>query len=539
MSTPVSIEPPPKAHLRTDSEQERDLQAKLQRMIHLQYQEQQLSEREGDVGGVVAQNTMGMGMPKRTIQSDHLPLMSLKDMVDDDDDDDDNAMITNKIITPKNGFPSSSPAQSGVGRGTLYFPSTYQSGALSGNAPPQGAPQQQQHQHQQQQFEMNNPPQQIYTGYGAVGPEQHDHEFRYGNPDYHDPYDDDRKNRQSSENNKSVCERMCCLYRPLVNYLNQEHLHRSFCYGAIDGMLTGSGIVSAFWALKVLTVQSKWEIRLAVVAFTTAACVADSLCMAMGHIWTSFVVSSGQAQERSRERQLLNGHKADAKAKLVDMLLARGMLKIDAMSLADTLEGYPDLFVSALVGDSLLAGSEDDDENSVGGGGNYLPSTSSVGNSFAAGFGSWKFPSYGQFNEMDHDPDAGNVNMVVKESQREGFFMMVGFVCFSIVPSLLWLFLPLWITPPAASASAHAATAAQAGGQAISLPSVIISIMAVIMWFLGVWKSRFLDSNWIMFGIETVVVLLLCVMSAYGVGLSLSYLLGEGLDGVILTNMQQ
>jgi hypothetical protein len=209
------------------------------------------------------------------------------------------------------------------------------------------------------------------------------------------------------------------------------------------------------------------------------------------------------------------------------------------MSLADTLEGYPDLFVSALVGDSLLAGSEDDDdENSVGGGGNYtMPSTSSVGNSFAAGFGSWKFPSYGQFNELDHDPDAANVNMVVRESQREGFFMVVGFVSFAIVPSLLWLFLPLWITPPAASA--HAATASQAGGQTISLPSVIISIMAVIMWFLGVWKSRFLDSNWIMFGIETVVVLLLCVMSAYGVGLSLSYILGEGLEGVILTNMQQ
>ena len=40
MSTPVSVDPPPMAHLRTDSEQERNLQEKLKLMIQMQYAEQ-------------------------------------------------------------------------------------------------------------------------------------------------------------------------------------------------------------------------------------------------------------------------------------------------------------------------------------------------------------------------------------------------------------------------------------------------------------------------------------------------------------------
>jgi len=85
--------------------------------------------------------------------------------------------------------------------------------------------------------------------------------------------------------------------------------------------------------------------------------------VAIGHIWTSFVVSSNHAADRAEERNLLENHTGDAKAKLIEMLLARGVLKIDAMSLADTLEGYPDLFVNALVGDSLCAGPEEADAN--------------------------------------------------------------------------------------------------------------------------------------------------------------------------------
>jgi hypothetical protein len=497
MSTP---EPLPRAHSRTDSEQGRDLTTKLQRMINLQYEEQHLSEREVGLeeSKEVDPPPGTIGLPRRTATE----LMDLNAMVDEDEDN----LLANKAAnhwpSEAQGLPAPSP-QPGVGRGTLYFPSTYQS---SNNRQPSPS---------------DAPPQQIYTGYGAV-PEQH-HEFHYGNPDYHDPYSDElRDDMNKPRPVHNFCVKICCLYTPIVNYIRQKNVHRSFCYGAIDGILTGSGIISAFCALHVLTPHTIWEVRLAVVAFTAAACVADAVCMAIGHVWTSYVVSSGHAHERARERKLLDQNKGDAKAKLVDMLLARGMLKIDAMSLADTLEGYPDLFVSALVGDSLLAGSEGAEDETDDG----MAHPPAGGGSFG-GF-SWKFPSYGQFNEMDHEPEAGNVSMVVKESQMEGFFMMAGFATFAVIPSLLWLYL---------GESAESRTPVKgAPAQTISLASLIVSISAIIIWFLGVWKSRFLDSNWVICGIENVIVLLACVISAYGVGLALSYALG-GLDGVTLTNV--
>lgn len=381
--------------------------------------------------------------------------------------------------------------QSGVGMGTLFFSDDYQSRGT-----------------------------QVLPAYGAI-PEQQ-HEFHYGNPDYN--YPDGEPNSRLGACKVSFCEKICCLYRPIVNLLQQEQVRRSFCYGAIDGMLTGSGIASAFCALGVLNVHTKWDIRLAVVAFSAAACFADSLCMAIGHIWTSYVVSSGHAAEREMERELLDDSKGDAKAKLVDMLVARGVLKIDAMSLADTLEGYPDLFVNALVGDSLCAGPDEGEEEQYG----VAPPPRTL-NSMSA-FGSRKFPSYGQFNEIEHDPEQANVKMVVMESQKEGIFMMIGFATFSVIPSLLWLYLPLVIQPVPHTA---------ADREAISPLSMIITITATIMWCLGIWKSYILDSNGIMFGIETVIVLLICIVSAYGVGLllaySLGYCLGDSLELLALS----
>ena len=316
--------------------------------------------------------------------------------------------------------------------------------------------------------------------------QQQYHEFHYENPDYHDPFDknslkdddgdgdDYIKRRQSRRQQESYCAKICCLYRPIINILRQDNLHRSFCYGAIDGLLTGSGIVSAFWGLGILTVRTEYEIRLGVVALAAAACVADSLCMAMGHVWTTYVVTSHHAEERSHERELLEQNKADAKGKLVDMLLARGMLKIDAMSLADTLEGYPDLFVSALVGDSLLSASDDiliDEDQSndgqmyhieapIGGGGGgggmvgneQLPNDPRESDGYGS-FGSWKFPSYGQLNSGHFDSELGQAQAACRESQKEGIFMMLGFATFAIIPSLLWLFMPMWIPEPALSSS--------------------------------------------------------------------------------------
>jgi hypothetical protein len=326
-------------------------------------------------------------------------------------------------------------------------------------------------------------------------------------------------------------------------------------------LLTGSGIVSAFWGLGILTVRTEYEIRLGVVALSAAACVADSLCMAMGHVWTTYVVTSHHAEERSHERELLEQNKADAKGKLVDMLLARGMLKIDAMSLADTLEGYPDLFVSALVGDSLLSASDDtliDEDQSndghmyhmeapVGGagiGGEQLPNDPRESDGYGS-FGSWKFPSYNQLNSGHFDSELGQAQAACRESQKEGVFMMLGFATFAVIPSLLWLCMPMWIPEPTLLSSSslssstpkanqlHASLASTSSAesslqhhssQLVSVPTLIMMILSTLIWFLGVWKSHFVvDSNWVVFGMETIAVLLVCVFSAYGVAMFFVY----------------
>jgi hypothetical protein len=320
--------------------------------------------------------------------------------------------------------------------------------------------------------------------------------------------------------------------------------------------LTGSGIVSAFWGLGALSVQTPWEVRLAVMSLAVAACVADSLCMALGHVWTTYVVTSNHAEERSQVRYLLETNKSQAKGKLVDMLLARGMLKIDAMSLADTLEGYPDLLISALVGDSLLAGADEgaEDEQTEDwvrhGHGDQIdtpvspqnqqhwtndPTLTTGGGPFGS-FGSWKLPSYGQFHLEHFDSESGHAQAMLRQSQLEGLFMMVGFSIFAVLPSLLWLFLPLWFQgPPGSSIDAKGmistpapstTTVTTTGSPIVALPNLIIFILSAVVWCLGVWKSHFVDSNWVIFGMETIAVLLVCVFAAYWVAMLIALCLG-------------
>ena len=551
MATPVSIEAPVASRIRTDSEQERDLQRRMQDMIDLQNQQQHISERRS-LG--IQEESKQPG--PTTISPRQQKSLSVSKLIETDsktiaNGSEEEPLVAKDSNTPynsvRNDLSDSTPLnQQGVGKGTLYFSNTYQStfsghngpespyntylpkpplpggkgGELLQQSPSVGPP-------SAQQPQQLNPNLGYDTGYGSVGhPAQQEHEWYYGNPDYRDSM----ATRSRASQDRSFIANFCCILQPLINVLSMQHLQRSFCYGAIDGMLTGSGIVSAFCGLQVLTISSPYNTRLAVVAFSAAACIADSLCMAIGHIWTCFVVSSGHAAERARERHLLDLNKADAKGKLVDMLLAKGMLKIDAMSLADTLEGYPDLFVSTLVGDSLLAGGDEDNDAEEAG--SPVPEGASriVGGGSGGGgaFGSWKFPSYGQFNEMEHDPEAGVVNVVMRESQMEGLFMMISFAVFATIPSLLWLILPDILLDRHAESTASQHPTQSSNGQTISLPSLVVSITAIIMWCLGVWKSQFMDSNWIIFGIETVVVLLICVMSAYGVGAALSSALLSG-----------
>ena len=127
--------------------------------------------------------------------------------------------------------------------------------------------------------------------------------------------------------------------------------------------------------------------------------------------------------------------------------------------------------------------------------------------------------------------------MVLRESQMEGLFMMLGFATFALIPSLLWLWLPEAIENPDAAQGSGSVHMAQSNGRdTISVGSLVVSISGIMVWFLGVWKSRFLDSHWVMSGVENVVVLLACVLSAYALGAILSHVFG-GADGLTLTKI--
>ena len=423
-------------------------------------------------------------------------------------------------------------------------------------------------QQQQQQQQQQREPPSFYPPNQAT---MHDYDFT----------EDDHPSTQQHPSNSppsNILGTCCsCIWKVLyillcccsTDAVEEQALHRSFCFGAIDGMLTGSGIVAAFVGMSVLAPTSTLCIRSFVVAFSACACIADSICMALGHVWTTHVLVTASSRERAEQRKNMETNLVTSKGKLVDILLERGMLKIDAMSLVDTLEGYPDLFVSALIGDPLIAGgvghnnqnnnnlttsdhgsSTYDPSGRTGGWPIRFLSGGSPGHSFLAGRGSdnnhnnsngsflvWKFPSYGQhINDLDQeiDPEAALVGSAMTESRREGLFMMVGFSMFAILPSLIYLVIPMMIHPrkqllvddnSSSLSSLSTVTIADSdhivSDGATSATSMVITTAAAIMWCLGVWKSRFLDSNWMLFGIETVVVLLICMGAAFGAGVLL------------------
>lgn len=571
MATPVSVESP---RVRTKSEQERELQANIQRMINLQCQEQRISNpgtgRHEASSAFDSSGDGGLALSKRQSKKTHTDLQGLANF---DDGDISTKPVYNSVRGLDIGIVHSHQ-QEDVGKGTIDFSgmlqdSEYGMGVAASNTSSIREDSDQQGQLQQDNRNDKDPqqsttlgsqqerliasplPQQLYSGYGSV--QDQNHEFHYGNPDHHnidgqDYYYDEYGGYPQGDESLNWCSRLfACIYQPIAQLLSQENLHRSFCYGAIDGLLTGSGIASAFWGLGLLSIRTKVEIRLAVVVFTVAACAADALCMAMGHMWTTYIVTSNHAWERAHERQLLEQDKADSKGRLVDMLLARGMLKIDAMSLADTLEGYPDLFVSALIGDSLLSSgvqdsllddqTDDEYQQQQHSPGYSDPATDfDGGGAFLGSFGSWRIPvHYDSDRDIHRNLEENHVQVVCHESRKEGVFMMLGFASFSVLPSLLWLILPLWFdtsepipTNQSALSRAPMSSSAYSGaddGESVNVPSLIILILSSVVWCLGVWKSQFVDSNWVVFGLETVAVLLVCISSAYCIAAILAHCL--------------
>jgi VIT family len=345
-----------------------------------------------------------------------------------------------------------------VGRGQLIFSNSY---------------------YQQQNMQLHPPNVENprpYEGYNTI--ESHDETLE----DDHHAFVDYYMNDTAAMAKEPCC---CCLWDPFVNalqnLLHADHLHRSFCDAAIDGMLTGAGLVAALagFGFFPLAAPPPW-----VVAVCFTACVADALCMALGHVWTTHAIASQDAKERRDERMAFARNRNASKAKLVDLLLARGMLKIDAVSIADTLEGYPDIFVGALVGDSVVLSPPDDvtgypNSPQYNNGHNTTHTITNYNRTLAD---SYRF--YGQFNEWDHDPDAAHVAAAVAESRTEGVVMCLAFSLFGSVPAALYYFVSCWAS----------------NTQAVSARSAAMTLTSIVMWMLGMWKRYVLnlESLWLL-----------------------------------------
>jgi hypothetical protein len=303
--------------------------------------------------------------------------------------------------------------------------------------------------------------------------------------------------------------------------------HRSFCYGAMDGLLTGSGLLATLGGMGVLQAldatsaahaATPW--RVWVLVLTMATCGADAVCMAMGHAWTSRNVAAAHARERQEAKTHLMQARADAKGHLVDVLLNKGLLKIDAISMADILEGYPDLFVSVLTGDAWAAVEPDTT-------GNLLHNRSALERRL----------------EAMNDPEAYAIHQADREARKESLGMMFGFALLALVPSLVYGCLP---DPPVSAADSNHAlylqtsdahgrflsslypadtsssTADASSTMLVNPNTLVVLVTTMVMGCLGIWKSTFVDGNWLMFAIEAIVVLWVCMALAYALGLGLN-----------------
>ena len=443
-------EPPP-----TDEE----MKSKVQHMINLQYEAQRQA---------YPPNSVPVGDPSPVPPAGGFASKQAADMP--------NISKPTAAVAPKGrsimnvpyenyaapGFAQEAANTEGVGQGHMYFPSEF----------PKQPPQERQPMLPIGDVATTSIPNYGASGGGPLLGKDITVDDAFDDPDYVEP--------KAHHHHHHHHRRCCCIRcsRFLHHLMTAETLHRSFCYAAIDGILTGSGILAAFQGMGILTLRASMTTRIFVVAFSLAACASDAICMGVGHVWNTYILSTASADERRTERVSFEKNRANAKGKLVDMLLSRGMLKIDAMSIADTLEGYPDIFVSALVGDSEF-GLGEDSLSSGGSSGSLLGLNYSQAYNPDEGYprGSLRGRrSYGQFNEDEHDPEAVGVKAAMGESRAEGVIMMLSFALFSLVPSLNYL----WLSIVMNENLGHSGRT--------SVASVSVSVTSLIMLLLGIWK---------------------------------------------------
>lgn len=352
--------------------------------------------------------------------------------------------------------------------------------------------------------------------------------------DYHSAYHGDdhglfhiphehkhRRRRRRHIMLKIVCYPFQCL--------RNEQLGRSFCFGAIDGMLTGAGILAGCIGLGLLphrsrlmdsplsteeTMHTEWIL----IALTLAACFSDGICMAVGHVWSTRLVAGSTYEERKEELRNFETSRSDSKARLVDSLLSKGMLKIDAMSLADTLEGYPDMFVSALLGEGfcgqgnstvcgmsgLGSGGGGSGMVRVPSGGASIPSQRKVISQHNPMNNAWdipppsygpgelhhglKYESYSDFSDYQQDPDLKLYTETMSDSRLEGFLMMMSFGSFSVVPILIYSFLPYLVDYVTSTRDVNNMLMHDHPPKNTTVMMLALGFTTTIMFLLGAWK---------------------------------------------------
>ncbi len=702
MSTPVPIDTPPRPTLRKPEEQDNLLQARLQQMLDLQYEQHEREQEEMQL----------TGQPLIAAASSYYhPSTAVSNEQNNSIHIDTTTAVTTSD-SPARRLEAAA-AMAGVGQGTLFFPKGYRDShhnatdtsnninnslrrtdvslfAMHQQMIRDSSVNAQQRrpltdeadrpshygstQHHQQQPEIpyqpsNNsrtpvvpllPQANFHPHYDSASgpqivlqhPHHHDAETSSPSPYYATRFQRAHRSSRDSGHHPTSCfgriESCWSQCRQQQQQL-QPTCHRSFCYGAIDGLLTGSGIVAALVGMQILlpeqppTTPSFWTARWSIVVLCWAACGSDAICMALSHLWNGHITLQSQGHTRRQMQRFFLFDRNRAKAQLMDWLVQQqGLLKIDAMSLADTLEGYPDLFSSVLMGDPLVSPMFQQQQQQV-----YHQSHANQQpqQDFSPqddryqqqeqhphdypsdpDFSSGTYPLqqqqsqqedyhyrpygidsdrdeeiYGDCNNQgcccacccctdegetegishqSHNSNSSNPSYLFwQESQWESWAMMWGFWIASGIPSLLFLIIPYLVSPSTSTSNPTTATIGttsatstgtidpntmSSAGGATSVASVVVTLTALIMWCLGVWKSQFHQNtvmmsggansfgglggsssqslfqdnksssavgaasslNWMIFGMETVVILFVCIASACGCGYVLSQLLG-------------
>jgi hypothetical protein len=331
----------------------------------------------------------------------------------------------------------------------------------------------------------------------------HEHDFYYSHPDY--PPHEERPHASSSR-----LARCCgCLLQPLVDggrlLLTHTELHRAACWGAIDGLVTGASLVAALRGLHVWTDASPTPVQTWLIAAAVAVSAAEALSMGAGHVRTTQSQARTAWEQRMAVQLSVTTQRAAAKGHLVDVLLQRGLLKIDAMSVADTLEGYPDVVTALLAGEALadggsLAARSAQDLASLlpmGGGGYGLPAHPPPGTA-----SQWQYEDY-------EDPDSSRfVKQAVREAWIEALGMMVGFGVAAVVPALM-----VWVVPTPGHPNSSVTSS-------FMQPTTLMGLLlTAVMLFLGLAKARLAETPSVATTVlEAVGLLWLALVTAYGVG---------------------